>query len=157
MNRKRKKRGKFYVKQEVANEKNENRLCTVGPSTDKPGVLEAMLSSGMNVARFNFSHGNHADHGVRMAQVRQAAAAVVEPVALMLDTKGPEIRVGAFAAGKVLLKAGAPFILTARDVVGTEEIVSVTYPGLPQEVESRSDDSAVGRPGELACGEGGRA
>ena len=111
-------------------------VCTVGPSTDKPGVLEAMLSSGMNVARFNFSHGNHADHGVRMAQVREAAAAVGGPVALMLDTKGPEIRVGAFAAGKVLLKAGAPFILTARDVVGTEEIVSVTYPGLPQEVEA---------------------
>lgn len=111
-------------------------VCTVGPSTDKPGVIESMLAAGMNVARFNFSHGNHADHGVRMNRVREAAAKVGMPVALMLDTKGPEIRVGSFATGKVLLKAGAPFILTARDVSGTAEIVSVNYKGLPQEVDA---------------------
>ena len=111
-------------------------VCTVGPSTDKPGILEAMLTAGMNVARFNFSHGNHADHGVRMDQVRQAAVRADIPVALMLDTKGPEIRVGSFAKGKVLLQAGQPFILTAEDVAGDERRVSVTYKELPQDVQA---------------------
>ena len=67
-------------------------VCTVGPSTDQPGILEAMIRAGMNVARFNFSHGTHEDHGHRMRQVREAAAAVKAPVAILLDTKGPEIR-----------------------------------------------------------------
>ena len=111
-------------------------VCTVGPSTDKPGVLEEMLAAGMNVARFNFSHGTHEDHGSRMAQVRGASARSAVPVAIMLDTKGPEIRVGSFVAGKVRLQAGSPFILTARDVAGTEAMVSVTYKGLPQEVQT---------------------
>ena len=110
-------------------------VCTVGPSTDKPGTLEAMLKAGMNVARFNFSHGNHTDHGIRMKMVREASVKAGAPVALMLDTKGPEMRTGTFTAGKVLLKTGAPFVLTARDVAGNEEMVSVNYKGLPEEVE----------------------
>ncbi|MHC1762326.1 MAG: pyruvate kinase [Negativicutes bacterium] len=109
-------------------------VCTVGPSTDKPGVLEAMLRAGMNVARFNFSHGTHEDHGQRMKQVRDAAAAVKVPVAIMLDTKGPEIRMGTFVDKKVTLQTGAPFTLTARDVPGTVDIVTVNYKNLPQEV-----------------------
>ncbi len=109
-------------------------VCTVGPSTDKPGVLEAMLRAGMNVARFNFSHGTHEDHGKRMKQVREAAAAVKVPVAIMLDTKGPEIRLGTFVDKKVTLQTGARFTLTARDIPGTVEIVTVNYKGLPQEV-----------------------
>jgi pyruvate kinase len=109
-------------------------VCTVGPSTDKPGTLEAMLRAGMNVARFNFSHGNHEDHGQRMNQVREAAAAVKVPVAIMLDTKGPEIRMGTFVDKKVVLQAGDSFTITTRDVPGTTEIVSVNYKGLPQEI-----------------------
>ena len=91
-------------------------VCTVGPSTDQPGILEAMIRAGMNVARFNFSHGTHEDHGRRMQQVREAAAAVKATVAIMLDTKGPEIRMGTFTDKKVTLQAGAAFTLTARDV-----------------------------------------
>lgn len=109
-------------------------VCTVGPSTDQPGVLEAMIRAGMNVARFNFSHGTHAGHGVRMKQVRETSAALQIPVAIMLDTKGPEIRLGQFTDKTVYLEAGATFTLTAREVPGTIDIVSVTYKGLPDEV-----------------------
>ena len=109
-------------------------ICTVGPSTDQPGVLEQMLNSGMNVARFNFSHGSHSDHAKRIALVRAAAAKTKRPVALMLDTKGPEMRLGTFAEGKVQLAAGDTFILTARDIAGTKEIVSVNHKLLPEEV-----------------------
>ena len=109
-------------------------VCTVGPSTDQPEILQAMLCAGMNVARFNFSHGTHEDHGRRMQQVREAATAAKVPVAIMLDTKGPEIRLGRFADKKVQLQAGAPFTLTSRDVSGTAGIVSVNYKELPREV-----------------------
>lgn len=109
-------------------------VCTVGPSTDKPGTLEAMIKAGMNVARFNFSHGNHEGHAARIKQVREAAAAVQAPVAIMLDTKGPEIRMGKFVNKSVTLQEGASFTLTARDIPGTVEIVSVNYKGLPDEV-----------------------
>lgn len=109
-------------------------ICTVGPSTDQAGILEQMLNAGMNVARFNFSHGNHSDHAKRIALVRAAAAKTKQPVALMLDTKGPEMRLGTFTEGKVHLSAGDTFILTARDVAGTKEIVSVNHKLLPEEV-----------------------
>lgn len=78
-------------------------VCTVGPSTDKPGVLAAMIAAGMNVARFNFSHGAHEDHAQRIAQVRHAAAQAGRHVALLLDTKGPEMRLGKFTDNKVQL------------------------------------------------------
>ncbi len=109
-------------------------VCTVGPSTDKPGTLEAMLRAGMNVARFNFSHGSHDGHGERIRQVRSAAEAVQLPVAIMLDTKGPEIRMGKFVNKTVSLREGAMFTLTAREIEGDETAVSVNYKGLPQEV-----------------------
>ncbi|MGI6093200.1 MAG: pyruvate kinase [Veillonellaceae bacterium] len=109
-------------------------ICTVGPGTDKPGILEEMLNAGMNVARFNFSHGNHADHAKRIAMVRAAAQRVNKPVALLLDTKGPEMRIGKFADGKVLLQEGQKFILTVRDILGTNEIISVNHKSLPSEV-----------------------
>lgn len=109
-------------------------VCTVGPSTDKPGTLEAMLRAGMNVARFNFSHGNHDGHGQRIRQVREAAERVQLPVAIMLDTKGPEIRMGKFSNKCIMLQEGATFTLTAREIAGDESIVSVNYKGLPEEV-----------------------
>lgn len=109
-------------------------ICTVGPSTDAPGILEQMLQAGMNVARFNFSHGKHEDHARRMKMVRDAAAKTALPVAILLDTKGPEIRTGLFAEGKVQLATGKRFVLTARDVSGTQDEVSVNYKGLPDEV-----------------------
>jgi pyruvate kinase len=109
-------------------------VCTVGPSTDKVGVLEAMMEAGMNVARFNFSHGSHEEHAKRIARVREAAENVKKPIALMLDTKGPEMRLGLFAEGKVYLEKGQKFVLTGRDVVGSKEIASVNHKFLPQEV-----------------------
>ncbi len=110
-------------------------VCTVGPSTDKPGVLDAMIAAGMNVARFNFSHGTHGDHAQRIALVRQAAAKAGRHVALMLDTKGPEMRLGKFAENKVQLAAGQTFRLTGRPLAGTQDIASVSYAHLAQEVK----------------------
>ncbi|MDR7868689.1 MAG: pyruvate kinase [Sporomusaceae bacterium] len=109
-------------------------VCTVGPSTDKPGILQALIRGGMDVARFNFSHGSHADHARRIAMVRAAAEECRVPVALMLDTKGPEMRIGKIAAGKVILEAGQQFVLTAREVAGDSQTVSVNHKGLPSEV-----------------------
>jgi pyruvate kinase len=108
-------------------------ICTMGPSTDRPGVLEALIANGMDVARFNFSHGNHEEQARRIASVRSAAAQANIPIALMLDTKGPEMRLGE-VTGKVHLEKGQKFVLTARDVVGSEQIVSVNHKQLPREV-----------------------
>lgn len=109
-------------------------VCTVGPGTDKPGVLENMMRSGMNVARFNFSHGSHEEQAERMQIVRDAAMIVQKPIALLLDTKGPEVRLGLFKDGKVMLEAGQTFILTTDDVEGTKEMSSVNYKGLVHDV-----------------------
>jgi pyruvate kinase len=109
-------------------------VCTVGPSTDKPGILQALIRGGMDVARFNFSHGSHADHARRIAMVRAAARECGVPVALLLDTKGPEMRIGKIAAGKVVLETGQRFILTAREVAGDNREVSLSHKGLPGEV-----------------------
>lgn len=111
-------------------------ICTVGPSTDKPGILEAMILAGMNIARFNFSHGSHADHARRIAMVREVAQRYGRHVALLLDTKGPEMRIGKFAQGKINLMEGQKFTITTRDVVGNSEIVSVNHKYLPEEVQA---------------------
>ncbi|MDR3592141.1 MAG: pyruvate kinase [Negativicutes bacterium] len=108
-------------------------ICTMGPSTDKPGVLEALIANGMDVARFNFSHGSHEEQAGRIAKVRAAAAQAKIPIALMLDTKGPEMRLGD-VKGKVHLEKGQKFVLTAREVEGGSEIVSVNHKQLPKEV-----------------------
>ncbi|CQR73769.1 Pyruvate kinase [Sporomusa ovata DSM 2662] len=74
-------------------------VCTVGPSTDKVGVLDEMIAAGMNIARFNFSHGSHEDHARRIELVRAAARKAAAPIALMVDTKGPEMRLSKFENG----------------------------------------------------------
>ncbi len=102
-------------------------ICTVGPSTDQPGVLAAMLQAGMNIARFNFSHGSHPDHARRMAMVREASRVTGMPVALMLDNKGPEMRLGLFAEGKTYLNKGQAFTLTTREVTGDNQLASVNH------------------------------
>jgi len=109
-------------------------ICTMGPTTEQPGIMEKMIIAGMNVARFNFSHGNHAEHSVRIAMVRAAAAKVKKPVAILLDTKGPEMRLGDFEEGKVTVEQGQKFIITSREVAGTKEICSVNHKLLPKEV-----------------------
>ena len=109
-------------------------ICTMGPTTEQAGIMEKMIVAGMNVARFNFSHGDHAEHSIRIAMVRAAAAKVHKPVAILLDTKGPEMRLGNFTEGKVMIEQGQKFIITSRDVEGTKEICSVNHEFLPQEV-----------------------
>jgi pyruvate kinase len=109
-------------------------VCTVGPSTDAPGVLERMIVAGMNVARFNFSHGTHADHARRMAMVWEASRAVGIPVALMLDNKGPEMRLGLFEGGKAVLTKGQTFTLTTRETLGNSQLASVNHKLLHTEI-----------------------
>ncbi|MEG1914441.1 MAG: pyruvate kinase [Acidaminococcaceae bacterium] len=110
-------------------------ICTVGPSTDNVELLEQMLAAGMDIARFNFSHGNHANHAQRIAVVRLAAAKIKKPLALIADTKGPEMRLGNFAQDEVHLAPGDEFCLTTEDVIGTQAIAHVNYAGLPVEVQ----------------------
>ncbi len=109
-------------------------ICTVGPSTDDVALLCQMMHAGMDLARFNFSHGSHAEHELRLRLVREAAAVAGKIVATVADTRGPEMRLGVLGEGKVTLKEGAEFILTTDDVIGTSAMASVNYPGLPQEV-----------------------
>ena len=85
-------------------------VCTMGPSTEKKGVLDALLANGMNCARFNFSHGSHEEHKARINQVRAAAKKADKVVSLILDTKGPEMRLGEFKDGKVQLEKGKRFV-----------------------------------------------
>ena len=110
-------------------------VCTMGPSTDKPGILRQLLENGMNVARFNFSHGDYEEHAGRYRLLRTLAQELDLPVAAMLDTKGPEIRLGSFANGTEKLVAGQKFTLTSREVEGTHEICSITYKDLPRDVQ----------------------
>lgn len=109
-------------------------VCTLGPSSDTPEIIEALLENGMNVARFNFSHGTHEEQRGRIMKLREVAERVGSPVAYLLDTKGPEMRLGRFADKKVLLEEGKQFIITGRDVEGTADICSVTHKNLPHEV-----------------------
>ena len=109
-------------------------ICTLGPSTDKDGVLRELIANGMNVARFNFSHGSHEEHKGRLDLLKSLREELGKPVAALLDTKGPEIRLKDFKNGTEMLEAGQTFTLTTRDVEGTKEIGSITYKDLPQDV-----------------------
>ena len=110
-------------------------ICTLGPSTDQEGVLRELVANGMNVARFNFSHGSHEEHLGRFEKLKAIREELGKPVAALLDTKGPEIRLKEFKNGVEMLEAGQTFTLTTRDVEGTNEICSITYKDLPMDVE----------------------
>ena len=110
-------------------------ICTLGPSTDKEGVLRELVANGMNVARFNFSHGSHEEHLGRLEKLKSIREELGLPVAALLDTKGPEIRLKDFKNGTEMLDAGQMFTLTTREVEGTKEICSITYKDLPQDVQ----------------------
>lgn len=109
-------------------------ICTLGPSTDKEGVLRALVENGMNVARFNFSHGSHEEHKGRFDALKAIREELNQPVAALLDTKGPEIRLKDFKNGSEMLDEGQTFTLTTREVEGTKEMVSITYKDLPHDV-----------------------
>lgn len=110
-------------------------ICTLGPACDHDEVLKDMMRAGMNVARFNFSHGSHDEQKVRMDAVRRCRKALGMPVALLLDTKGPEIRTGLYKDGRIEIKEGQTFTLTTRDILGDDTQVSINYDGLPQDVQ----------------------
>lgn len=110
-------------------------VCTLGPATDDYAVLKAMVRAGMNVARLNFSHGTYDDHRARIEMVKRARKETGVPVAILLDTKGPEIRIKTFKSGKVELKKGNKFVLTTREIEGSETGVSITYDELPKYVK----------------------
>lgn len=113
-------------------------ICTLGPATDRPGVLDKLVEEGMNVARFNFSHGNYEDHKMRLQALKAAREKYGRPVAALLDTKGPEIRVRKFAGGRVELVPDQLFRLCYDDVEGGPEQVSITCGELHQDVEKGS-------------------
>ena len=114
-------------------------VCTIGPASENPEVLEELINNGMNVARLNFSHGNHEEHLAKIKTIRRIRRKLNAPIAIMLDTKGPEIRTGNFKADEIFLKPGDIFTLTTRDVEGDESIVSVSYEGLPNDVAVGSE------------------
>ena len=109
-------------------------IATLGPASSTPGTVAALIESGIDVARLNLSHGEHADHARSLALVRQAAAAAGRAVGVLADLQGPKIRLGRFAAGSVLLRPGARFVITAADVPGDAEQVSTTHVGLANDV-----------------------
>lgn len=123
-------------------------ICTLGPASTSPEVVREMILSGMNVARFNFSHGSHEEHLVKLETIRSLRQELNLPIATLLDTKGPEIRLGKFENGKTELVAGEKFTLTTRDVLGNDKEVSVTYKNLAKDIEEGSrillDDGLIG-------------
>ena len=110
-------------------------VCTIGPVSSDPAVFADMCRAGLNVARLNFSHGTHEEHQQKLDMIKQVREALGLPIAIMLDTKGPEYRIGTFQNGEIQLADGAEFTFTTRkDVEGDESIVSVSYAGLAGEL-----------------------
>lgn len=110
-------------------------VCTLGPACSDKQTLIEMCKAGMNVARLNFSHNTHADHEKRIALIKEVREELGLPIAIMLDTKGPEYRIKTFKNGKITLKEGDTFTFTADEVEGDETRVSVNYKGLPHDLE----------------------
>jgi pyruvate kinase len=102
-------------------------ICTIGPVSENEDTLRELVKKGMNTARLNFSHGTHEEHGKRIDVIKKLRGSMGEPVAIILDTKGPEIRTGNFKNETVELKGGSPYTITTRQVLGDENICSVTY------------------------------
>ena len=110
-------------------------VCTIGPACNNEETLTELCLAGMNVARLNFSHGTHEDHLKNIRLIKKVREKLGLPIAIMLDTKGPEYRIGTFAEGKIMLEDGDPFTFTAEDVVGDKSRVTVNYKNLPMEME----------------------
>ena len=132
----------------LRNAKKTKIVCTLGPASQSEEVLTKLIENGLNVCRFNFSHGSHEEHKERMDLVKKVREKLNKPVAILLDTKGPEIRTGNFADPEVFLEEGSKFTITMNDVVGTKEICTVSYKGLAEDVVKGDliliDDGLVG-------------
>ncbi len=111
-------------------------VCTVGPACTDEKTLREMCLAGMNVARLNFSHGTHDDHLKAINMIKKVRDELSLPIAILLDTKGPEYRIGTFENGKVMLNEGDEFTFTTEEIVGNESRVSVNYKGLPSEMKA---------------------
>ncbi len=105
-------------------------ICTIGPSSSDEKTFTAMCKAGLNVARLNFSHGTHAEHQQKIDMIKKVRESLGLPIAIMLDTKGPEYRIKTFKNSKITLNDGDKFTFTTRDIEGDESIVSVNYEGL---------------------------
>ncbi|WP_352400184.1 pyruvate kinase [Anaerotignum sp.] len=110
-------------------------VCTLGPATDSVETMKKLIQNGLDAARVNFSHGTYESHGEMIKKLKQAREELGAPIPLILDTKGPEIRIKTFAEGKIVLEAGDKFTLTTEDIEGTKDIVSVTYSDLPKDLQ----------------------
>ena len=115
--------------------KNTKIICTIGPASQKPEVIRELILAGMNVARLNFSHGSYEEQENKFRMIQEASKELGIPVAILQDTKGPEIRLRDFTNGKEELKAGQKFTLTTEEIMGTNEKVSISYKQLPKDVE----------------------
>ena len=109
-------------------------IATMGPACESESVLEKMINAGMNMARFNMSHGSHESHKKQIDTIKKLRAKLGVSLPIMVDTKGPEIRIGEFKNGSVELFAGSTFVLTTRNIDGNEDGVSVTYKDFPSVV-----------------------
>ncbi|QZY55026.1 pyruvate kinase [Crassaminicella profunda] len=123
-------------------------VCTIGPASEQKEILTELIENGMNVTRLNFSHGDHDEHQKRIETIKEVREELGIPVAILLDTKGPEIRTGNFKEGEAFLNEGEFFTLTTRDLVGDVTIGSITYKELPKDVKVGDtiliDDGLVG-------------
>ena len=132
----------------LTNEKRTKIVCTLGPASDSEEILTKLIENGLNVCRFNFSHGSHEEHKVRLDTVKKVREKLNKPIAILLDTKGPEIRTGQFSDPEVLLEEGKEFTITMKDVVGTKEMCTVSYKDLAKDVKTEDmiliDDGLVG-------------
>jgi pyruvate kinase len=136
-------------------------VCTIGPSSESLDMLTKLISSGLNVARLNFSHGDFEEHGNRIINIREACKNLNKTVAILLDTKGPEIRTGKLKEEPIELVQDEHIVLTAEEILGDSKRISITYDKLPNDVKKGStiliDDGLIGltvvdvRGGEIEC------
>lgn len=110
-------------------------ICTLGPSSESEDVLTRMVAAGMNVARLNFSHGTHEEHLKKINTIKKVRDKMKVPLPIMLDTKGPEFRIGTFKDGKIMLHDGDPFTFTTDDIVGDQTKVSVSFKGMCEQMK----------------------
>ena len=118
-------------------------VCTLGPATDNEEVLKDLMLAGMNVARINFSHGNYKDQEERINLFKRVRNNLKLPIPLLLDTQGPEIRIGKFIDGKIILEPGDTFTLSNKEIDGDKSKVSITYKNLYKEIKDIFDGCIV--------------